>query len=98
MEALGRQYISYAKKDSEAIDLFLSGCRWCTELYRRLFWDQGEILERGIPKNDLYFTDRAFIREKVLAYLDVLRIQSWPCTRLPTGEIRIRTLSVQPGL
>lgn len=68
MEALGRQYISYAKKDSEAIDLFLSCCRWCTELYRRSFWYQGEILERGIPKNDLYFTDRAFIREKVLAY------------------------------
>ena len=68
MEALGRQYISYAKKDSEAIDLFLSCCRWCTELYRRSFWYQGEILERGIPKSDLYFTDRAFIREKVLAY------------------------------
>lgn len=67
-EALGCQYISYAKKDSQSIDLFLSCCRWCTELYRRSFWYQGRILEEGIPKNDLYFKDRAPIRKKLLRY------------------------------
>lgn len=55
--ALSDEYIAYAKRDSACIDLFLSCCRWCSDLYHRAFWYSGPILERGIPKNDLYFTD-----------------------------------------
>ncbi len=70
--ALSAEYIAWAKKDSGYIDLFLSCCQWCSDLYHRSFWYQGELLEKGIPKNDMYFEDPAPYREKV-----------YSCFRLP---------------
>ncbi len=69
--ALSREYIAYAKKDSACIDLFLSCCRWCTDLYHRAFWYDGPVLERGIPKNDLYFTDHGESRAKIEDYFHI---------------------------
>jgi CDP-glycerol glycerophosphotransferase (TagB/SpsB family) len=66
--ALSKEYISYAKIDSKHIDLFLSCCKWCSDLYHSSFWYQGALLEKGIPKNDLYFKDPAPVRKKVLDY------------------------------
>lgn len=63
--SISKEYQEYAKVDSKRIDLFLSCCRWCSELYHRAFWYDGELLEKGIPKNDLYFRDPAPIRKKV---------------------------------
>ena len=60
-EALPQTYIEAAKADSEKIDLLLSGCRYSTEIFRRAFWYDGEILECGTPRCDLFFeegTDR----------------------------------------
>ena len=69
--ALSKEYIAYAKRDSACIDLFLSCCRWCTDLYHRAFWYDGPVLERGIPKNDLYFRDHGEARAKIEAYYQI---------------------------
>ena len=69
--ALSNEYIAYAKRDSACIDLFLSCCRWCSDLYHRAFWYSGPILERGIPKNDLYFTDHGEARRKIEEYYHI---------------------------
>ncbi len=66
--ALSREYIEYAKIDSKNIDLFLSCCRWCSELYHSSFWYDGAILEKGIPKNDMYFQDAKPIKKLVYDY------------------------------
>ena len=63
--ALSREYIAWAKRDSQHIDLFLSCCRWCSQLYHRSFWYQGALLEKGIPKNDMFFQDPAPYRKRV---------------------------------
>lgn len=63
--ALSREYISWAKRDSQYIDLFLSCCRWCSLLYHRSFWYQGPLLEQGIPKNDMFFQDPAPYQQRV---------------------------------
>ena len=61
---LSKEYISYAKKDSKAIDLLLSNCRFWTQCFKSCFWYDGPILEKGIPKNDIYFEDPApYIRK-----------------------------------
>ena len=68
---LSREYIAYAKKDSEHIDLLLSCCGFCTRCYRNCFWYDGPILEKGIPKNDLYFRDIPSMRRMVRAYYEL---------------------------
>lgn len=55
--ALSKEYIVWAKNDSKYIDLFLSCCKWCSDLYHRSFWYDGPLLEKGIPKNDMFFED-----------------------------------------
>lgn len=52
---LGFSYVHKAKVDSRVADLMISGCRMHTELIRSAFWYDGEVLERGIPRNDIFF-------------------------------------------
>lgn len=63
-EALSKEYVAFAKEDSLHTDLLLACCRWESESYREAFWYDGPILEKGIPKNDIYFEDPApYIRK-----------------------------------
>lgn len=52
---LGFSYVRKAKRDSQVCDLMISGCKANTELIKRSFWYSGEILEKGIPRNDIFF-------------------------------------------
>lgn len=54
-DKLGFSYVQKAKRDSRVCDLMISGCRANTELIKRSFWYSGEILEAGIPRNDIFF-------------------------------------------
>ena len=52
---LSYSYLKKAKIDSKVCDLMVSGCRFQTSLLKKKFWYDGEILERGIPRNDVFF-------------------------------------------
>lgn len=54
-EAIGYSYTERAKLDSKVCDLMISGCKLHTELIHRSFWYSGEVLECGIPRNDIFF-------------------------------------------
>lgn len=54
-DKLSFSYLQRAKADSRVCDLMISGCRMQTTLQREKFWYDGEILERGIPRNDIFF-------------------------------------------
>lgn len=54
-ERLGYSYVKKAKIDSKVCDLMISGCRFQTHLLQEKFWYDGEILEKGIPRNDIFF-------------------------------------------
>ena len=64
---LSPSYVHRAKADSKICDLMISGCRMHTELINRSFWYDGEILERGIPRNDIFFDTerRKYLRQYV---------------------------------
>ncbi len=66
---LGFSYVQKAKRDSKVCDLMISGCRANTELIRRSFWYSGEILEAGIPRNDMLFNEELHrrVREHICA-------------------------------
>lgn len=53
--ALTPDYLKAAKKDSTLCDLFVSNSVFLTEVYRRAFWYEGEVLECGFPRNDVLF-------------------------------------------
>lgn len=81
---LSEAYIAYAKRDSKNIDLLLSNCRFWTKCFQSCFWYDGPILEKGIPKNDLYFQEMAPIRKKIRHYYQlpsnvnlVLYVPTW---------------------
>ena len=63
--ALSDYYLKNAAKDSKNADLFLSDARWTTELYRRAFFYDGEILECGIPRADVLFKNHLVTKDIV---------------------------------
>lgn len=63
-------YIVNAKRDSEMADLFLSGSKFYTELYRRSFWYDGVIMEAGLPRQDVFWKGGS-VRRKVFEYYGI---------------------------
>ena len=70
-DALPEDYIRAAKKDSAMADLFLSDSRFLSEIYRRAFWYQEDILECGFPRNDILFGKHPEIVEKARRALGI---------------------------
>lgn len=68
---LSEEYTKFAKADSEKIDLLLSGCAFSTDVFKRAFWYDGEILKKGTPRCDGFFGDNSAAREKVYRYYDI---------------------------
>lgn len=64
-DALDEEYINIAKNDSKMIDLLVSNSRWCTEMYQKSFWYDGEILECGSPRVDILFNGSEKIKNKI---------------------------------
>lgn len=63
-------YIVNAKKDSRMADLFLSGSRFYTQLYRKSFWYDGDIFEAGLPRQDIFWHSEG-IRKKICDYYGI---------------------------
>ncbi len=58
-------YVAAAKKDSEQIDVFVSGSGYMSKLYREKFWYHGAVLNTGTPRNDIFYQNHAELHEKV---------------------------------
>ena len=54
-DKLSSYYLNKTIADSKNIDLLLSSSNWQTEEYKRAFWYEGDILEKGSPRNDILF-------------------------------------------
>ena len=72
-ESLPKTYLKSAERDSQNIDLMLSDSVWCSDFTRRAFHYKGEILERGLPRNDIFFSDEKMLkgRKRVLDYYKI---------------------------
>lgn len=58
------EYIAACKKDSEQIDVIVSGSGFMTKLYRERFWYHGAVLNTGTPRNDIFYQDHAEMHMK----------------------------------
>lgn len=107
INSLSQDYIKSAKHDSEMADLFISGSKWNTENYRQSFWYNGEILESGLPRSDIFFTKNGSDKireqynvtdkEKIALYAPTFRVDgNTKCYNMDFQSV-IRTLEKKWG-
>ncbi|MGL4453002.1 MAG: CDP-glycerol glycerophosphotransferase family protein [Sarcina sp.] len=68
MDAADKLPLNYIKdgiNDSKIANYFISNGKFCTNLYRNAFSYNGEILEVGSPRNDIFFGNNSSITEKI---------------------------------
>jgi CDP-glycerol glycerophosphotransferase len=68
---LSKEYLRDAKHDSSIADLFLSNSSWLTNSYRECFWYSGEVLEKGLPREDVLVGNYDEFHKKVCAYYNL---------------------------
>lgn len=71
VNVLTKPYIYGAKNDSKMADLFISNGTYCSNVYRRDFWYDGEILECGCPRNDIIVNNDYGVISKVKEYYNL---------------------------
>lgn len=49
---LSTSYIEKAKRDSQQMDLLISGCQKSTDIFKKSFWYSGSIISSGTPRED----------------------------------------------
>lgn len=68
-EKLPKVYVKYSKIDSKITDLMLSDSEWTSKFCRKALWYNGNVLESGYPRNDIYFNwkdiDKQNIRKEL---------------------------------
>lgn len=69
--SLSEGYVRQAIFDSKKADLFLSNCKWYSDLARSSFWYDGEILECGTPRNDILFKTNVVLQNEVRQYFNL---------------------------
>lgn len=64
-KTLEKTYIEHAKYDSGLIDIIISGCDYFTDIVKKSFWYDKEVLECGTPRLDSLFSSKSPCVEKV---------------------------------
>lgn len=78
--SLSKKYLEMAAEDTQRIDLMLSGAEFRTRAIRSGYRYEGEILEYGMPRNDIFYDIEKIklIRQKVFHYLNDQKEQKLP--------------------
>lgn len=70
-DKLGEHYDEYAMRDSRQCDVIISNSSHMTDIYKKSFWYDGEILQVGSPRNDVLFENHPEITKKVRTFFGV---------------------------
>lgn len=71
-DALTEEYITNAIEDTKRTDLMLSDSKYWTRVYRTAYQYGGEVLESGLPRNDVFFSgdeEKNALKQKALDYI-----------------------------
>lgn len=97
-EALSSRYIRIAKHDSSMIDYYISSNQDNTELYKKFFWYQGgEILNIGSPRNDIFFHNDGKIAEDIKKKMNLMgyKIVTYAPTFRRNGSLEVYSLDYE---
>lgn len=70
-DTLGQAYVRSAINDSKMANLFLANSDWSEVLYRKYFWYDGEILKKGLPREDSLFKNAYSVHKKICSFYNV---------------------------
>ena len=96
---LGSKYVRRAKIDSLMCDLMLSNSKLYTNLIRNSFWYDGEILEKCVPRNDVFYDKIAIektydnIRKKFGFTQSTKIVLYAPTFRVKTNELKYYSIN-----
>ena len=65
LDVLPLSYIRESKRNSKQTDLFLSNSSAMSRCIREAYWYTGEILECGLPRNDVLFLNDNVLKERI---------------------------------
>ena len=65
--------LELSKVDSEQIDYLISNGKYTTDFFKKMFFNNGKILEYGHPRNDIFFKDNTEIKNKIYNELNIPR-------------------------
>lgn len=65
IDALGEYYAKGAMRDSAKTDLIISNSAFYTDVIKRSFWYDGEIIKTGTPRNDVFVNGDPAASKKV---------------------------------
>lgn len=71
-DALTEEYITNAIEDTKRTDLMLSDSKYWTRVYRTAYQYGGEVLESGLPRNDVFFAgdeEKRALKQRALDYI-----------------------------
>ena len=68
---LSKKALVISKVDASQIDYLISNGAYTTAFFKRIFWNNGKILETGHPRNDIFFKDTTQVKEKVYNELHI---------------------------
>lgn len=66
-----KKYSGRVKLNFKNTDLVISNSSFCTDLFRRSFEYKGDILEKGYPRNDVFFENQDVYKAKVCSELGI---------------------------
>ncbi|MBQ7266092.1 MAG: CDP-glycerol glycerophosphotransferase family protein [Firmicutes bacterium] len=72
-ESLSLLYMKNVKSNSKLVDIYVSGNKFVTDLYRRAFFYTGKILEVGVPRTDVLYDEekKIEIKNKVKKFYNI---------------------------
>lgn len=68
---LSKGYVDAAKLDSKIANVFISNSKFCTSMYKSVFWYDGDVLESGSPRCDVFFRESDIINDKVRSFYNI---------------------------
>jgi len=91
-------YVENAKLHSERTDLFIAASNWHEYDYRKNFWYNGEIMESGYPRDDIYFSEDKSLKhniKKKLGIKDDMKVLIYAPTFRDSGDISVYHISAE---
>lgn len=74
-------YVRNAKNDSKMADIFVSGSKIQSQIYRNSFWYEGDILEVGYPRNDILLPSKSSLKNKKILLQKIFKGMQRPTNK-----------------
>lgn len=66
-----KKFTNLCKQDAAQYDYLISNGTYTTNFFKECFWNNGQIMEFGHPRNDIFFRDNTELKRKIQERLNI---------------------------